>query len=274
MRLHPPSLILGVLLGGGCTALWVWLRAPEPPGRTAGYSPLPPPEKSPPDATPADDLPPPSAAPPLDATELRVLLAMAGAPDGRTVTLVLDRGHFDAGGWVSEAVGDDRLLDPAAPVIVGGGSLARASARLPFGDGVAVVARDGCAPAQVPFHVGALDTVVLPYLACDAPLPDPLPATLAEQVHSLGLWPELPEQVDGALAWVTASEAAALCAWLGSRLPTEQTTLPRAPPTSPSPPQAWWLADGSIGGHGRIDRAVPLNARTGEIGVRCLLAPR
>lgn len=168
---------------------------------------------------------PPAAAP---------TVATATTPEMRTVEVVLDRGRFVDGEWLSEPVGRDRLRAPAAPLRAGEGSLARGHARLPPGPGEAVVDRDGCGPARVPYVVDATDAVVLPYPACDARPGDALPAGAAEVMATettgaalaafarLGLLPDWPiTDDDRPAAWLTLAEARAWCAWWGGRLPTE-----------------------------------------------------
>jgi hypothetical protein len=167
----------------------------------------------------------------------------------RAVELVLDRGHFEDDEWVSEPVGADRLVRPAPPRAGAGGAhpdgaasadtprtLARVPIRLPVGDAVARIARAGCGPVDVPYHVGASGTVVLPYPACaapDAPLVPGTPTRLARRelawedvarMQRLGLFPDIPPappgEEDGPLRYVTLEEARGICAWLGGRLPT------------------------------------------------------
>ncbi|MFZ5481274.1 MAG: hypothetical protein ACOZNI_31230 [Myxococcota bacterium] len=181
-------------------------------------------------------------------------------PDERLVELVLDRGRFADGEWVSEPVGDDALVEPAAAVQRGEGTLARAWATLPFGDGVARVRRE-CGIAEVPYRVGAEQTVLLPYPACEARSDAIVTWGEVARLHALGLFAEVPDPGPGEddlpARWITLAEARAYCAWTGGRLPSE------APPG----PIEVWLADGRIAG--AAVRDVPDNARAETIGLRC-----
>lgn len=166
----------------------------------------------------------------------------AASPGGaeRTVEIVLERGRIAADGWVTEPAAGDRLLAPAAEAQApddGGGR--RWVATLPPGPGVARVARAGCGPVEVPYTVGPVAVVVLPYPTCDAPsageapaVPgtrarldrDELPWGTIEALHGLELFTDLPApalgEEDGPARWIDLAEARALCAWRGGRLPT------------------------------------------------------
>lgn len=163
----------------------------------------------------------------------------------REVEVVLDRGHFEGDDWVSDPVGADRLLEPAVRLAASEGTLARGRARLPFGEGVARVHREGCAPASVPYRVGAENTVLLPYPGCAPPdAPEAggtrlgraeVTAAEVHRVQALGLLPAVPAPEpgaeDGPARWVTQAEAATWCAWWGGRLPTAAELAAAGPVT-------------------------------------------
>jgi hypothetical protein len=174
------------------------------------------------------------APPPPAPAEIRAAPAAAGAP--RAVEIVLEPGQLADDGWVGVSGGADRLVFPDAHIEEKGQPGARRwRAALPPGPGVARVARGGCGTVEVPYTVGPVPLVVLPYPACSAPdapaLPTgarlerrELPASLVEIVRELELFPDVPApalgEEDGPARWLTLDEARAICAWRGGRLPT------------------------------------------------------
>lgn len=210
------------------------------------------------------------------AVEMATLLTLAGAPTRRDVELVLDRGRFEDDAWLSEPVGADRLVAPAlsVPAAPEPGSLARAHATLPYGDGVARITRAGCGDVEVRYHVGALATVPLPYPACGTRPSgvDPAPVASADLAHlrGLGVLPAAPD-LGGVLAgWVTLPEAEAYCAWWGARL-ARGAELPAVRATEGDGYE--WTAEGTIvvwrGGVREAPMVAPPEARWGELGFRC-----
>jgi hypothetical protein len=181
-------------------------------------------------------------------------------PGERLVELVLDRGRPDEDGWVSEPVGSDTLVEPAVKLERGEGTLARAWATLPLGEGVARIRRD-CGEVSVPYRVGAEQTVLLPYPACDVRPVGVVAWGDVARLRPLGLFTEVappgPGQDDLPARWITLAEARAFCAWHGLHVPPRATA-----------PVDVWLADGSIAGPAGV-RDVPDNARTETIGVMC-----
>ncbi len=179
------------------------------------------------------------------------------APDSnlRVVEIVLDRGTFDADGWISEP-STDRLLSPTATQAGD-----RAIATLPDGPHVAQIER-GCGLVQVPFLVDA-DTVVisLPYPRCEAqPPPGLWTGDDLARLHTLDLFPDWPADPGDVAVWPTLAEARAACAWYGSSLPT--TTMPTDP--------AVWLDSGEVqGGAWPSPTHIPPTARDHTLGVRC-----
>jgi hypothetical protein len=156
------------------------------------------------------------------------------AADLADVEILLDRGAWEDGAWISSPSGQDRLLDPPVPVSRTG-AFPRARARLPFGPGVARVHRDGCAPSEVPYTVDLTRTVVLAYPNC-AELPGlPLSGTTVLGSHEV-TWAEYagmaivdpscadplptPGAEEAPARWVDHAHARAWCAWHGWRLPT------------------------------------------------------
>lgn len=193
----------------------------------------------------------PPEAPPL--TE--PLATPAPTPPGaapRAVEIVLDRGQDggdDGSGWVSVPAAGDVLVAPPA---VGGAPDASGARRwravLRPGPGVATVERVGCGPVEVPYTVGAVELVVLPYPSCAEPDAPAVPGgstrldrreapwSAVELLHGLELFLEVPGppsgQEDGPARYVTLDEARAVCAWSGGRLPTKaEWAAARAPAT-------------------------------------------
>ncbi|MES2643181.1 MAG: SUMF1/EgtB/PvdO family nonheme iron enzyme [Myxococcota bacterium] len=178
-------------------------------------------------------------APAPDAPTPAAPVAVPAPASARAVEIVLERGHDAGDGWVSAPAPDDVLLSPPAVGDVRDAAGARRwRALLPPGPGVAVVSRAGCGPVEVPYTVGAVEIVVLPYPTCappDAPL---VPAGSAkrldrreapwatiELLHGLELFLDVPAasagHEDGPARYVTLAEAGAICAWAGGRLPTK-----------------------------------------------------
>lgn len=186
-----------------------------PPARDAAATPRAPA----PDAAPAPAAPPDAGSPDADANRLL------------PVRLVLERGRIGPDGWESLPAGADTLQSPPAT---------RAGetwiAQLPAGPAVARVARAGCGAVEVPYNVGPVGLVVLPYPACD-PAPDAPPvgrvrldrtelaASWIEVLHGLELFRDVPApapgEEDGPARWLTLEDARGICAWRGGRLPTE-----------------------------------------------------
>lgn len=164
--------------------------------------------------------------------------AAAPAPGAaaRPVQLVLERGQFEDG-WVSVPGPDDVLASPPAmgepPDATG---TRRWRAVLPVGAGVARVNRAGCGPVEVPYTVGAVPIVVLPYPTCATPDAPMVPGrsvrldrhehpwAALDGLHAVELFQDVPAappgQEDGPARYVTFAEARAICAWSGGRLPT------------------------------------------------------
>lgn len=217
MRSRPPIPLLLALLPlpaalGGCPT-----RAPEP-ASPAPASPSPAP------AAPAAAGVPEAPVPSAD-DDLPLVLGMLGARTDREVEVVLDRGAFEGDDWLSEPVGADQLLTPTIRVVAGSGSLARGHGRLPFGPGLATVARVGCGPSVVPYRVGAVETVVLPYPTCaatDAAADQVITAGALRRVRSIAVLdpdPDAPvDDPDAPARWLRYDEAERYCAWLGLRL--------------------------------------------------------
>ncbi len=177
-----------------------------------------------------------SDAPPLPAPSPSVEAAPAEPPASRSIELVLERGRV-SDGWVSVPAPDDRLLSPPAERLPADGTSGpRWRATLPPGPAVARVERAGCAPVEVPYTVGAVPLVVLPYPTCEVPDAPPVPGGAArldrrehpwaalDALHGLDLFGTVPAappgQEDGPTRYVTFAEAGAICAWSGGRLPT------------------------------------------------------
>lgn len=169
----------------------------------------------------------------------------------RSVEIVLDRGRFDAGEWLSEP-GSDPVVSP--PVVQAG---ERARATLAPGEYVAVVAR-ACGPVRVPFVVDPVTEVAsLPYPRCGEA--GPVGRWSADDVaalHDVGLFEAWPVAgADG--AWGTYGEAVAACAWYGR-------VLAGSAPAGALP--AWVL--GGVVAPG-LGVPVPLSARDHGIGLAC-----
>jgi hypothetical protein len=164
---------------------------------------------------------------------MAVLREAVEAPGGaQVVTLVLDRGRVGPAGWESEDNAGDRLVSPAATAA---GDGARLVAALPPGPGVARIARAGCGAVDVPYTVGPVPLVTLPYPACDARDAPSLPTGTRLDAEELP-WSDLvvlreldlfgavplpaPGEEDGPARWLDLTDARALCAWRGGRLPT------------------------------------------------------
>ncbi len=288
----------------------------EPPGAPATV-----PHDAPAGESPARAGPPGDAPGPTGAT--------------RSVEIMLEPGRISADGWVSAPAGRDRLVAPPAIGEAPDDSGARRwRAALPPGPGVARIERDGCSAVEVPYLVGPVPVLVLPYPACDAPdapaLPSgarldraELPWAAVEVLHGLELFTDVPApapgEEDGPARWIALEEARAICAWRGGRLPTKAeweaaragaTGVPAANATrdrlgsgavgaaaralaglAPYEGPAGhldldgnveeWLADGTVAGGSWVSlpeelgvtRAVPPNARTDTIGVRCAYGP-
>lgn len=156
-----------------------------------------------------------------------------GGPSAALVELVLDRGSFDDGEWVSEPVGDDTLA--GATLEPGQGTLARGWLPLAPGPGVARIRR-ACGVVEVPYVVSTdQHTVLLPYPGCaipDAPVAAGVRLDRHEvawrdvaRVQALGVPfdvpPPPPGEEGGPARWIPLAEARAWCAWWGGRLPTE-----------------------------------------------------
>ena len=173
----------------------------------------------------------------IGCTDAPVRSPAPDAPFGRRVEVVLDRGHFDEGTWVSEPVGEDRLLEPALALEGGSGSLARGWAVLSPGDAVARIARAGCGESHIPYRVGAEDIVLLPYPSCAAPDAPSAGSWKLDRhevrwsdiarVRALGLFTDVPlpgeGEDDGPARYITLAEAQAWCAWQGAFLPDVAT---------------------------------------------------
>jgi len=177
-----------------------------------------------------------SGAPPLPAPPAPAPAPPEEAAAARQVELVLERGRV-ADGWVNVPGPEDRLVTPVAERVPADGAAGpRWRATLPAGPAVARVERAGCAPVEVPYTVGAVPLVVLPYPTCDAPDAPAVPggATRLDRhehpwadldvLHGLDLFQTVPAPLpgaeDGPTRYVTHAEAAAICAWSGGRLPT------------------------------------------------------
>lgn len=180
------------------------------------------------------------------------VVARPAPPAGaRPVELVLDRGRFDAGEWVSEP-GFDPVV---APAVVQAGE--RANAVLAPGAYVAVIARS-CGPVRVPFPVDPLTEVVsLPYPRCGEIGPaGRWSADDVAALHGVGLFLAWPVAgADG--VWGTYDEVVAACAWYGRAL------APSAPPDAlPA-----WVVGGTV--VPSLGALVPLTARDHAVGFAC-----
>ena len=195
-----------------------------------------------PPSSPSDPAGP--AAPPAGDVAL-------GVGSARPVELVLDRGAFDQGAWLSEP-GSDRVVSPVVEQV---GDRARLA--LAPGEYVAVIARS-CGPVRVPFTIDPFTAIAsLPYPRCGETGPDGRwSADDVAALHEVGLllgWPV--SGPDG--VWGTYDEAVAACGWYGRAL------VARADPSS----LPVWVVGGSVSLD--LGSPVPLSARDHVVGVAC-----